>query len=84
MLQMALIKELEIIGEAANNISPVIQKKYSKLPWRQMIGMRNRLVHVYFGVDVDVIWQTVQENLRPLIEELDKVIFSLSDQSDKS
>ena len=63
MLQMAVIKELEIIGEAANNISPKIQKKYSKLPWRQMIGMRNRLVHVYFGVDIDVIWQTIQENL---------------------
>ena len=84
MLQMAVIKELEIIGEAANNISPEIQKKYSKLPWRQMIGMRNRLVHVYFGVDVDVIWQTVQESLAPLIEELEKVIFVLSKKSDNS
>jgi uncharacterized protein with HEPN domain len=74
MLQMAVIKELEIIGEAANNVSAECQKQYSQLPWRQTIGMRNRLVHVYFGVDVDVIWQTVQENLIPLIEQLDRII----------
>ena len=54
MLQMAVMKELEIIGEAANNISAECQRQYPQLPWRQMIGMRNRLVHVYFGVDVDL------------------------------
>lgn len=80
MLQMAVIKELEIIGEAANNISPEVKSQYFELPWRQIIGMRNRLVHVYFGVDVDLIWQTVRENLVPLIEELEQMISILSDE----
>lgn len=84
MLQMAVIKELEIIGEAANNISAECQRKYSQLPWRQMIGMRNRLVHVYFGIDVDIIWQTVQDNLVPLIQQLDRIIPLVANDSRNS
>ena len=84
MLQMAVMKELEILGEAANNISAECQRQYPQLPWRQMIGMRNRLVHVYFGVDVDVIWRTFQENLVPLIQQLDRIIPLLSDDSSKN
>ncbi|OKH13433.1 DUF86 domain-containing protein [[Limnothrix rosea] IAM M-220] len=63
MLQLAVIKDLEIIGEAANNISADTKTTYPGIPWRQMIGMRNRLVHAYFGVNVAVVWQTAQENL---------------------
>ena len=74
MLQLAVIKDLEIIGEAANNISVDTKTAYPDIPWRQMIGMRNRLVHAYFGVNVAVVWQTVQENLPTLLTDLEKVL----------
>lgn len=59
----AVIRNLEIIGEAANHIPQVVQEKYPEVPWVLMRGMRNILIHQYFGVDVDVIWQTVREDL---------------------
>lgn len=59
----AVTRNLEIIGEAANNIPQVVQEKYPEVPWCLMKGMRNFLIHQYFGVDVDVIWQTVREDL---------------------
>jgi len=54
----AVIRELEIIGEAANSIPVSIQKKYSQIPWKQIIAMRNRLIHAYFDVDHDIVWIT--------------------------
>ena len=74
MLQLAIVKDLEIIGEAANNVSVESQNKYSDIPWRAMVGMRNRLVHAYFGIDLDVVWQTIQTELPSLLRSLDRVI----------
>lgn len=74
MLTLALIKELEIIGEAANNISKECQSRYPNIPWKDMIGMRNRLVHVYFGINYGIVWQTVTENLPILLTEIKTVI----------
>ncbi len=71
MLQLAIVKDLEIIGEAANNVSIECQEKHPYIPWRAMVGMRNRLVHAYFGINLDVIWQTVQQDLPPLIDSLE-------------
>lgn len=64
---------LEVIGEAAKNIPSWMRDKYSQLPWRKMTGMRDKLIHEYFGIDLEAIWETVQKdipNLRPLIEEV--------------
>jgi uncharacterized protein with HEPN domain len=77
MLQLAIVKDLEIIGEAANNVSPECQSQYQYIPWRAMVGMRNRLVHAYFGIDFEVIWQTVQQDLPPLIQSLERVLQEL-------
>lgn len=77
MLQLAIVKDLEIIGEAANNVSAESQQKYTYIPWRAMVGMRNRLVHAYFGIDLDVVWQTVQVELPPLIQSLNRVLGDL-------
>ncbi|MDJ0730053.1 MAG: DUF86 domain-containing protein [Crocosphaera sp.] len=74
MLSLAVVKDLEIIGEAASRVSLDCQKRHLQLPWSDMIGMRNRLVHAYYGIDYDIVWQTVSENLLPLIMLLDKVI----------
>ncbi|NJN72955.1 MAG: DUF86 domain-containing protein [Limnothrix sp. RL_2_0] len=74
MLQLAVIKDLEIIGEAANKVSGEIKRQYPAIPWRQMVGMRNRLVHVYFGINVGVIWRTVQENIPALLRDLEQAL----------
>ncbi|HCK65735.1 MAG TPA: hypothetical protein DHW49_05680 [Anaerolineae bacterium] len=63
-----------IIGEAANQIPEEIEEKYSNIPWSLMRAMRNRLVHVYFNVDEKLMWDTVQNDLPPLITELEKII----------
>src|SRR4051812_43867903 len=56
----AVVRELEIIGEAARNVSPAFRAAHPDLPFAEMIGMRNRLIHAYFGVDLDVIWKTCE------------------------
>ena len=55
LLQLAVVRLLEVIGEAANYVSVDCQRRHPELPWRGMIGMRNRLIHAYFGVDLNVI-----------------------------
>jgi uncharacterized protein with HEPN domain len=74
MLALALIKELEIIGEAANNISMDCQLRYPNVPWKDIIGMRNRLVHAYFGVNYDIVWQTVTEGLPLLLVDMEFIL----------
>lgn len=63
MLIDAVIRNLEIIGEAAKNITEEVRSKYPEIPWRNMIGLRNILIHQYFGVDESIIWEVVQTNL---------------------
>ena len=71
-LTLSLTRLLEIIGEAAGKVSEQGQKSYPGIPWPQVVGMRNRLIHGYFEVDMDEIWRTVQEDLPPLITILKK------------
>jgi uncharacterized protein with HEPN domain len=63
-----------IIGEAANQIPEEIEEKYTTIPWNLMRAMRNRLVHVYFKVDEKLMWDTIQNDLPPLIPELEKLL----------
>ncbi len=63
-----------IIGEAANQIPEEIEEKYTAIPWSLMRAMRNRIVHVYFKVDEKVMWDTIQNDLPPLIPELEKLL----------
>ena len=72
----AVIRNLEIIGEAASHVSEDIQKQHTDIPWYQMKAMRNILIHEYFGIDIDVLWQTVKEDLPPLKAYLKKVLNS--------
>lgn len=73
-LQDAVIRRLEILGEAARRISEATRAAYPALPWRQMIGMRNHVIHVYDGVDIEVVWDTVQEDLPGLLAMLTEII----------
>lgn len=74
----AVIRKLEIIGEAAKHIPENIKKKYPKIPWKEMAGMRDKLIHFYFGIDYNLVWQTIKKRLPELKKEL------LSISTDKS
>jgi len=75
LIQDAVIRNIEIIGEATKKISKDLKSQYREIPWKEMSGMRDKLIHDYFGVDVDVVWKTVNEDipyLKSLIENIDK------------
>jgi uncharacterized protein with HEPN domain len=74
MLVLAVVKDLEIIGEAAGKISAECKTSHSTIPWIAMVGMRNRLTHAYFSIDLDIVWDTVMNDLAPLIEQLKRAI----------
>ena len=74
MLIFALTKAIEIVGEAANQVSPSTREELSTFPWSDAVGMRNRLVHAYFDIDLDVLWQTVSEDLPMLIELIEPLV----------
>lgn len=74
MLNLALSRLLEIIGEAANRVPDEIQAKYPDLPWLQMIGARNRLIHGYDSVDFDILWNIVAKDLPELIVKLEAIL----------
>jgi uncharacterized protein with HEPN domain len=73
-LVLSLIKELEIIGEAAGKVSAEIRAQHVSIPWQDISGMRNRLIHVYFDIDLDVVWTTVTKDLPLLKTELEKIL----------
>ena len=78
MLTLALVKDIEIIGEAAGRISAECKARHPQVPWVQIIGMRNRLTHAYFEVDLDVVWEVVTGDLPFLVIELEQIIASES------
>jgi uncharacterized protein with HEPN domain len=74
MLVLSLIRELEIIGEAASKVSAETRSKNTSIPWQDISGMRNRLIHAYFDVDLDTVWNTVSKDLPVLKAELEKIL----------
>jgi uncharacterized protein with HEPN domain len=72
----AVIRGLEIIGEAAKHIPEDVRQQYQEIPWRSMSGMRDVLIHHYFGIDVDHIWTTVSRDLPPLRHSIRAMIDS--------
>ena len=74
MLSLALVRLLEIVGEAAAHVSDATKAAAPTVPWNSIIGLRNRLVHGYDDVDLDILWTIVTKDLPPLIRELDAVI----------
>lgn len=74
MRQLALVKVIEVIGEAASRVSETFRSQHPELPWRDIIGMRHRLVHDYFEIDLDQVWGTVQEDLPRLVAVLERLV----------
>ena len=72
--QDAVIRNLEIIGEATKNLSTELRAKYPDVPWKSMAGARNRLIHDYFGVNLDIVWEIVTIDLPKVVSQLDKIL----------
>ncbi len=72
--QLALARLLEIVGEAAGRVSPKYRASHARLPWAEMGGLRNRLAHAYFDVDLDILVDIVTEDLPPLIEQVERLL----------
>lgn len=73
-LELSLTRLIEIIGEAASKVSPGFQQNHGELPWPQIISMRHRLIHGYDAVDLNVLWDTVENDLPDLITKLEKIL----------
>jgi uncharacterized protein with HEPN domain len=73
-LALAILKCIEIVGEASAAIGIETTSRYPEIPWRQIRGMRNRLVHGYYEVDLDVVWDTVADNLGPPVVALERIV----------
>jgi uncharacterized protein with HEPN domain len=74
MVVDAVVRNFEIIGEASKNIPEEIQSKYPEIPWKKMYGLRNLILHEYFGVDYEMIWQIATANLPQNILDLKQLI----------
>ena len=73
-LRLALTRTLQVIGEAANNVTAESRRAYSAIPWTEIISMRHKLVHVYYAVDLNIVWTTVSEYIPPLLAELQRIL----------
>ena len=76
--QDAVVRRLEILGEAAGRVEESIQERFGDIPWREAIGIRNRVIHGYESVDAKIVWDTIQNDLPPLIGQL-KVMLTQKD-----
>ena len=74
MVVDAVVRNFEIIGEAAKNIPDQIKEKYPEIPWKKMYGLRNLISHEYFGVDYEMIWQIITEDLPQNMKDMSKIL----------
>jgi uncharacterized protein with HEPN domain len=76
VLALALVRCIEIIGEAASRVSPDVRATCPEIPWADIVGMRNRLIHAYFEVDLNRVYDTLAADLPPLIVQLERMVSS--------
>jgi len=74
MMQDAVMRQIEIIGEASNSVSDDFQEKNPELPWLQMRGIRNKIIHDYRGINLQVIWDTVKNDLPALKKQVEEIL----------
>lgn len=78
----SIVRNFEILGEAAKNIPEEVKIKYSDVPWNEMIGMRNKIIHEYFGVDHNILWKTIKDDLPQLKPKIKEILESLQCSKD--
>ena len=74
IIQNAVMRPLEVIGEASARISKEFRKEHPEIPWREMVGLRNRLIHEYFRIDFSAVWDTIHKDLPELIEIIEPMV----------
>ena len=74
LLQDGVIRQIEIIGEASKRISSTLRSEYSHIPWKDITGMRDKLIHDYFGVDIDAVWLTTKKDISMLKKEVGQIL----------
>jgi len=74
LIQDGVIRQLEILGEATKRLSNEIREKYPDVPWKDMAGMRDKLIHGYFGVDITAVWDTVKKDIPSLKNEIENIV----------
>ena len=74
IIQNAVMRPREVIGEASARISKEFRKAHSEIPWREMVGLRNRLIHEYFRIDFSAVWDTIHKDLPKLIEIIEPMV----------
>ena len=79
--QDAVIRNLEIIGEASKNLSEEFRKTHTKVPWKSIAGMRDKLIHDYFGVNVDIVWGVATEDLSRLVNQISQILSTIEDKT---
>lgn len=72
----AVVRNLSILGEAVKNIPEEVKLAYPNVPWQEIMGMRNKVIHEYFGVDDEILWKTIKEDLPPLKKQIEEIITS--------
>jgi len=82
MLSRAIVRDIEIVGEAATYVSSATRDMLPRIPWPHVVGMRNRLIHGYFDVDLDRVWDTVVDDLPSLMQELRTALLDLPQETD--
>lgn len=80
MVQDAVVRNLEVIGEAAKGLGTDTRDRAPSVPWRRIAGMRDQLIHHYFGVDIEVVWRVVEVELEPLRVEVERLLAEAVDQ----
>lgn len=77
----AVVRSLEVIGEATKRIPGRMRKKYSEVPWKRMAGMRDKLIHEYFGIDLEIVWQVINSELPPLKPSIQKILENIENRT---
>lgn len=83
MLSSAVIRKFEIIGEATKGVPETVRSKYPQIPWKEMAGMRDRLIHLYFGIKYELVWYTIKDVIPRIKPLLNKILEDLQEQERK-